>query len=202
MLKSNGYERRMMEIRAVGEDDGKMIIEGYAITFEQPATHQYGDRKFTETIKRGALDHTDMKDVPLKYNHSDNFMIMARTRNKSLVLIVDDIGLKIRAELIDTQSNRDLYKSIQEGLVDKMSFAFTVVVGEDTWTFGDEETTREVNKIEKLYDVSVVDTPFYDSTSIYARSLELLDSEKRKLDSLNELELLKLKTMIKNGGNK
>ena len=44
-----------------------------------------------------------------------------------------------------------------------------------------------------VYDVSVVDTPFYDSTSIYARSLELLDSEERRLDSLNEIELLKLK---------
>lgn len=197
MAKKNDYERRLIEIRAVDNDENKMTIEGYAITFDSPATHQYGSRKFTETIKRGALDNTDMKDVPLRYNHNDNVMIMARTRNKSLRLIVDNKGLKVEADLIDTQSNRDLYKAIKEGLIDKMSFAFRVADGGDKWTFGEDETTREVTNIAKLYDVSVVDTPFYDSTSIYTRSLELLESEERRLESLNEIEVLKLKIKIK-----
>lgn len=197
-MKKNDYEQRLVEFRAVENDEGKMLIEGYAIVYDQPATHQYGQRKFTEVIRKGALDKTDMKDVPLRYNHNDTWLIMARTRNKSLQLIKDDTGLKIQAELLDTQSNRDIYKSIQEGLIDKMSFAFTVADGGDTWTFKDEETIREVNNIDKLYDVSVVDTPFYDSTSIYARSLELLDSEKRRLDSLNEqLKLRKRKLIMK-----
>lgn len=196
-MKKNDYERRLIEIRAVDNNENKMLIEGYAIIFDQPATHTYGKRKFTETIKRGALDKTDMKDVPMRYNHNDSFMIMARTRNKSLVLIVDEKGLLIRAELLDTQSNRDLYKGIQEGLIDKMSFAFTVADGGDTWTFGENETTRNVTNIDKLYDVSVVDTPFYDSTSIYARSLELLENEERQLDSHNEIETLKQKIILK-----
>lgn len=198
-MKKDKAERRLMEIRAL--DGDKMIIEGYAITFDKPATHEYGDRKFTEVIKRGALDKTDMKDVPLRYNHNDTWLIMARTRNKSLQLIVDDIGLKIRAELLDTQSNRDAYKAIQAKLIDKMSFSFRVADGGDKWTFGEKETYREVNNIAKLWDVSVVDTPFYDSTSIYARSLELLESEERRLESLHELELEKLKFKIKFGGN-
>ena len=193
----NKYEQRLVEIRAVDSED-KMLIEGYAITYDQPATHQYGQRKFTEVIRKGALDKTDIKDVPLRYNHNDTWLIMARTRNKSLQLIKDDTGLKIQAELLDTQSNRDIYKSIQEGLVDKMSFAFTVADGGDTWTFKDDESIREVNNIDKLYDVSVVDTPFYDSTSIYARSLELLENEEKRLDSLNEqLKLRKRKMKMK-----
>lgn len=194
----NDFERRLIEIRAVDNTENKMIIEGYAITFNQPATHKYGDQKFTEVIRSGALRKTDMKDVPLRYNHNDTWLIMARTRNKSLQLIVDENGLKIVAELLDTQSNRDIYKSIQEGLIDKMSFAFTVATDGDTWTIKDDETIREVTNIDKLYDVSVVDTPFYDSTSIYARSLELLDSEKRRLDSLHEqLKLRKRKLIMK-----
>lgn len=196
-MKNKEYERRLIEIRAVDNDENKMKVEGYAITFDKPATHQYGSRKFTETIKKGALDKTDMKDVPLRYNHNDNVMIMARTRNKSLRLIVDDKGLKVESELLDTQSNRDLYKGIQEGLIDKMSFAFTVADKGDTWTFGEKETTREVHNIDKLYDVSVVDTPFYESTSICARSLDLLESEEKRLESLNEIEVLKLKIKIK-----
>lgn len=192
----NKPERRLIEIRAVDNDENKMLIEGYAIVFDKPATHQWGSRKFTETIKKGALDKTDMKDVPMRYNHNDNVMIMARTRNKSLKLIKNEKGLKVEADLVDTQSNRDLYKGIQEGLIDKMSFAFTVADGGDKWTFGETETFREVNDIARLYDVSVVDTPFYDSTSIYARSLELLESEERRLESLRKLEALKLKTQI------
>lgn len=197
MSKQAEYERRLVEMRAVENDDDKMLVEGYAIMFDKPATHQYGSRKFTETIKKGALDKTDMKDVPMRYNHNDNVMIMARTRNKSLELTVDEKGLKVEAELLDTQSNRDLYKAIKEGLIDKMSFAFRVADKGDTWTFGEKETTREVNNIARLYDVSVVDTPFYDSTSIYSRSLELLESEEKRLESLHEIELLKEKIKLK-----
>ena len=190
-------ERRLIEIRAVDAEDGVMRIEGYAILYDQPATHQYGSRKFTETIKSGALDNTDMKDVPLRYNHNDNVMIMARTRNKSLKLIKDQKGLKVEADLLDTQSNRDLYKGIKEGLIDKMSFAFAVADKGDNWTYGEKETVREINDIARLYDVSVVDTPFYNSTSIYARSFELLESEEKRLESLREVETLKLKAKIR-----
>lgn len=191
------FERRLIEVRAVESTDDKMIIEGYAITFDKPATHDYGGRKFTETIKKGALDKTDMKDVPMRYNHNDTWLIIARTRNKSLKLIVDDTGLKIEAELLDTQSNRDVYKAIKAKLIDKMSFAFGVAVGGDTWTFGEKETFREVTNIAKLWDVAVVDTPFYDSTSVYTRSFELLESEEKRLESLCELELRKRKLILK-----
>jgi HK97 family phage prohead protease len=194
--ENNQFERRLVEFKAIQNDENKMLIEGYAIVYDSPATHQSGNYKFTETIKRGSLDFTDMKDVPLRYNHNDDVMIMARTRNNSLQLIKDDKGLLIKAELIDTQSNRDIYKCIREGLVDKMSFAFTVEDKGDTWTYGDKETVREVSKIKKLYDVSVVDTPFYDDTSIFARSLELMDINKEQLDSSEQRTLQKLKQQI------
>lgn len=195
-------EQRFIEMRALDNEDGKMIIEGYAITYDQPATHVYGNRKFTEVIKRGALDDTDMEDVPLRYNHNDTWCIMARTRNKSLQLIKDERGLKIVAELIDTQSNRDIYKSIREGLIDKMSFAFTVSDMGDKWEYGDEETVREVTAIRKLYDVSVVDTPFYDTTSVYSRSFELMDNNIEKCTSSLKIKgserNMKLEELLKN----
>ena len=193
---NNKYEQRFANIRAVGIED-KMTIEGYAIVFDQPATHGGGSRKFTETIKSGALDGADMKNVPLRYNHNDNVMVMARTKNNSLRLSVDQKGLLIQADLVDTQSNRDLYTGIEAGLIDKMSFAFTVAEKGDTWSFGDRETVREVLKIERLYDVSVVDAPFYEGTSVYARSLELLDDNKRQVDAAREIALLKEKNRLK-----
>ena len=107
-----------------------------------------------------------MSDVPLKYNHEDSHLVIARTRNHSLELKKDEKGLLIRAELIDTQSKIDIYKSIKAGLIDKMSFAFTV--REDNYDY--DTDTRRILDIDRLYDVSVVDIPFYDSTSVYARN--------------------------------
>lgn len=149
-----------IEARKSDPNDESMIIEGYAITFDEPATHGY-----TEIIDKRALENTDMSDVPLKYNHEDSHLIMARTRNNSLQLNVDEKGLFFHAELIDTQANRDVYKSIQAGLIDKCSFAFTVRGDEYDY----DTDTRTITDIDKLYDVSVVDMPFYDSTSVYAR---------------------------------
>lgn len=176
-------ETRMLnaEFRALDNEENKMIIEGYAITFNSPATH-WG---MTEIISDRALDNCDMTDVPLKYNHDDSHMIMARTRNGSLKLEKDSVGLKIHAELIDTQSNRDIYTAIKAGLLDKMSFAFTTKSEE--YNFDTE--TRTVLEIDKLWDVSVVDVPYYDTTSVFARSLdnsqeyfEAKKEEKRKLE--------------------
>lgn len=179
----NNKETRIAEIRATSEE--KMIIEGYAIKFNEETligSEEYG---FREEIDRSALTGAKMTDVPLKYNHQDNFLVLARTRNKSLELEIDDVGLKIKAELLDTQSNRDIYLMVRNGLLDKMSFAFTVK--SQSWDRSGEIPKRTVKEIDRLYDVSIVDVPAYEGTSVYARSLELLDNETRRLENL-ELE--------------
>lgn len=178
-------EIRLKELRASEPtEDTKMIVEGYAIVFDEPT-----DLGYIEVIERGALDNCDMRDVCLKYNHEDDFLIMARTRNKSLQLEVDEHGLKIRAELIDTSSNRDIYKSIQAGLLDKMSFAF--IVSDASWDTVDGKDVRRIKGIEKLFDVSVVDVPAYDQTEIYARSKSVAEKEQEEYHKL-KLEKEKL----------
>lgn len=187
-------ETRIAEIRAVSEE--KMIIEGYAIKFNEETLIGSEDYGFREIIDPQALSSANMKDVPLKYNHQDNFLVLARTRNKSLELTVDEVGLRIKAELLDTQSNRDIYKMVQNGLLDKMSFAFTVK--SQSWDRTGTIPKRTITEIERLFDVSIVDVPAYEGTSVYARSLELLDDETRRLDNL-ELEKQKriIRTKIK-----
>ena len=181
----------------------KMIIEGYAIVFNQETL--IGDREhgFTEVIDKRSLDGADLEDVPLKYNHTDNRLILARTRNGSLTFQIDDRGLKIRDELIDTQSNRDVYKSIVAGLLDKMSFAFTVK--SQSWDRSGDVPKRTITQIDRLYDVSVVDLPAYEGTSIDAltRSLEIADAEIRALDNvINEQMRLVLRKRLKLKTNK
>jgi len=171
---NNTKEARIVELRA--KDDEKMVIEGYAVVFESLTDLGY----CREIISRDALNDCDMSDVCMKYNHSDELLIMARTRNNSLQLSVDEHGLLVRAELIDTTQNRDLYKMIQSGLLTKMSFAFTVA--EDTYDY--ETDTRRIERIDKLYDVSVVDVPAYEDTEVYARSKEKYEENKKKHEEL------------------
>ena len=197
-------ETRFSSIETRSDDENKkMIVEGYAIVFDEETLIGDEERGFVEVIDKGALASTNMKGVPFKYNHNDVTLILARTRNGSLSLEVDEKGLKIRAELIDTTSNVDIYKSIVAGLLDKMSFAFTVK--SQSWDKSGKLPKRTITGIDRLFDVSVVDLPAYDQTSIQAsaRSLELADAELKALDDAENLERrtvlvkrLKIKTKI------
>ena len=185
----NNKEIRLADVR-FEENEGKMILEGYAIVFEQETLIGDEERGFKEVISRTALTDTFMKDVPLKYNHMDSFLILARTKNKSLVLSVDNIGLKVHAELIDTHSNEDVYKMVRSGLLDKMSFAFTVK--KQSWDRSGKIPVRRIESIDRLYDVSVVDLPAYEGTSIYSRSLDLVETELRALEEADRDEKAKI----------
>ena len=194
-IEKDRIERRTMkvsapegteEVRAEGIEPtaDKMIVEGYAVLFDQPQTYTWGKETYTEIISRNALAGADMKRVVMRYNHNDTVFAMARVKNGSLQLIEDETGLRVRADLIDTQSNRDLYRMIKDGLIDEMSFAFTVAPSGDVWEYSDDYMTvkRTINQIETVYDVSAVDNGFYENTSIYARAFEGADALKKEAE--------------------
>lgn len=181
-----------MQFRA-SENPDEMKIEGYAVVFNSPETYSY-----TEVIDEHALDETDMSDVVLRYNHNDSFMVLARTRNKSLQLNVDEKGLMIDAKLQDDiTDHKNIYNAIKSGLIDKQSFAFSVE--EDEYDY--DTDTRTIKKIGKLYDVSVVDQPFYNATDVsVARSendefltkrKELREEHEKQLEEEKRQEELK-----------
>lgn len=147
-----------MQFRAEPTEDGKMEIKGYAAVFNSPETYGY-----TEVIAPTAFDDADMSDVVLRYNHNDTFMVLARTRNGSLKLDVDSTGLMMDAQLQDDiTDHRNIFNAIKSGLIDKQSFAF--VVAEDDYDY--DTDTRTITKIRKVFDVSVVDQPFYNATDV------------------------------------
>lgn len=175
----NDKEMRNVEFRAT-EEEGKMILEGYPVIFNQETLIGNPEWGWYEVIDKKALDDADLSDVPLKYNHGDAKGILARTRNGSLKLTIDNKGLKMRAELIDTTDNVDIYKCVKSGLLDKMSFAFNVIEDNVEQKAG-ETPRRTITKIGRLFDVAVVDLPAYDQTSIYARSKEIVGERLRNL---------------------
>ena len=187
-----------LQFRAEPTEDSKMEIKGYAAVFNSPETYGY-----TELIAPTAFDEADLSDVVLRYNHEDTFMVLARTRNKSLQLEVDNKGLYMDAVLQDDiQSHKDIFNAIKSGLIDKQSFAF--VVDEDEYDY--DTDTRTITKIGKVFDVSVVDQPFYNATDVsVARSNDneeflVRREELRKQHELKEMLEEKRKALLEKLG--
>ncbi len=197
----NGREYRNMviEIRAADNEE-QMLVEGYATTFNQPYMLYDGKYyKVIEQIAPTAFQECDMADVIMQYNHEGR--VFARNKNGTLSLTVDNVGLKITADLGGTDIGRQLYQEIKGGYTDKMSFSF--VVGEDKReTTEDYENSieivnRTITKIKKIYDVSAVSIPANDLTSISARryadgvigniKAERLERAKKKLKLMLEV---------------
>lgn len=175
------FEVRKAE--GVGEERS-YLVEGYATTFNQPyAIFETEDgTQFFESVNEKAFEGADLRDVIFQYNHDG--MVFARKKNGTLSLEVDEHGLKVVADLSRTADARRMYEAIAEGLIDQMSFAFTVA--KDSY---DKQTrTRTLERIKKVYDVSAVSIPANPSTDISTKRFfdgvieeerqELLEAEK------------------------
>ena len=188
-----------IEKRAEGEDKS-YIVEGYATTFGD--TYElYRDGKYIvmERVDKDAFANTDMSDVVFQFDHEGR--VYARTKNGTVELNVDNIGLHQKTDLSRTSSSRAAYEDIEAGNYYQMSFAFTVTdddYEEEEQDNGDVIVTRTIKEIGKLYDVSAVSFPANPYTSISARTKELCDGEIKKFEAerLHALEIKEMRTRI------
>lgn len=167
--------RSFMEYRA--EDDGN--ITGVPIVFNQ-STDIGG--WFEEVIERGAISEEVLKDVAFFYNHDLNTKPLARTRTGKLKFSIEDDGVHMSANINRERSDaNDLYLAIQDGDIDGMSFMFRIE--DEEWSGLDTDyPKRTIKKIGYVQEVSAVNYPAYEGTSINARSDLLLDGDKKALD--------------------
>ena len=187
-----------LEVRADEQDEAKMIVEGYPVVFDKETYIDCGFDGWYEKIDRKAFANADISDVVLTHNHDEHKEILARTRNKSLEFKFDDKGVFMHAELIDTTTNRDIYKMVKAGLLTEGSFAFTVtddVEEKDK----DGNVHRTITGIGKLFDLAICTRGAYGNlTEIYARSYDLLESKKKdKAEALKRCEILRLRNKNK-----
>ena len=97
------------------------------------------------------------------------------------------------ADLSKSRAAKDMYEEISNGLITKMSWAFTVK--EDSY---DRDThTRTILKVKKVYDVSAVSIPANADTDISARSYFDGVIEREQKERLQRRQqLLKIKLMM------
>lgn len=154
-------------------------IEGIPIVFEQKT--DIGGL-FEETIARGAISEDVLRDVAFFYNHDLYTKPLARTRTNKLRFSIKNDGVHMSARINRERSDaNDLYLAIQDGDIDGMSFMFRVESEE--WTeLETDYPKRRITKIGYVQEVSAVNYPAYEGTSINARTNCFLDRDRKVLD--------------------
>lgn len=200
--------RSFTEYRAEKNEDGSIgKITGVPIVFEQ-ATDIGG--WFEETIARGAISEDVLRDVAFFYNHDLNTKPLARTRTGKLRFSIENDGVHMEADVnLERSDSNDLYIAIRDGDIDGMSFMFRIESEE--WTDLDTDyPKRRITKIGYVQEVSAVNYPAYEGTSINARTNSGVDTDRNALDNARaavvdtteklQLEKIKNENLIKLGG--
>lgn len=163
-------ERRYQsKLKIQKREDGSPVIAGYVAVFDQLSVNLGG---FREKIQRGAFANTiKTDDIRALLNHDPN-NVLGRTKNNTLRLVEDEVGLVMEIDPPDTQTARDLVVSLERGDIDQGSFGFRVNLRGDRWE-EDPNTGTVIRTLldVKLYDVSPVTFPAYPQTSVGLRSL-------------------------------
>ena len=178
-LRTAGKETRVLPVSEFrfNESDGTPKFEGYAAVFNRWSEDLGG---FRERIKPSAFKNAVVNsDVRALFNHDANY-VLGRSTSGTLELKEDSKGLHVSNTPPDTQWARDLMTSVNRGDISQMSFGFTV--GEDEWHEDkDGVVSRTINKIDRLFDISVVTYPAYPDTSVALRSLEKMKGEEKPI---------------------
>ena len=157
IVNNREYRSMVFEVRSADTEDEQMIVEGYATRFNTPyQLYAWDGYEVNEQIDAHAFDDCDMTDTIMQYDHQGR--VFARVSNKTLQLEVDQIGLKVTADLGGTEEGRKLYEEIKGGYTTKMSFGFVVKTDERKSEYDHEYNKtvvlRTITAISKLYDVS------------------------------------------------
>lgn len=195
----NNNSRQGRQLRSTPQqfrtrDDGDdLIIEGYFAVFDSPYVLWDGA---TEIVKPGAFAGCLSGDIRALIDH-DTRLVLGRTKAGTLTLREDARGLygtiKINRDDADAMS---LYARVQRGDVDQCSFGFDIE--EETFVdLGGGQCRWEINKVNPLYEVSVVTYPAYEETAVKARHADLAEIQRRQAETWKT----KMKTRLTGGDN-
>ena len=161
----------------VREEQEKRVIRGYPVLFDE-VTDRAGYYK--EKIARTALDGADMSETVLIVGHNfDN--LLARV-GVNMRMEIDDTGLWFEAELGDTEYDKLIYDRVKRGILDGMSFGFTIIEVSTDY----ETKTDTIERIGKLYEITLTPIPAYPQT--VATAVERDAAHEKELREAQEAE--------------
>ena len=190
-------DRTSREIRSIAsqfetrEENNERIIEGYFAVFNSNYDIAPG---MSESVAPGAFRNTLAGDIRALVNH-DTTLVLGRTTARTLELSEDERGLWGRIRVNPNDSDAvNLYERVKRGDVSQCSFGFDVL--DEETEFREDGSVHWTIKEVKLYEVSCVTFPAYESTNIDARSKQREDILKRKTEEWR----IKMKERLSNHG--
>lgn len=175
--------REVRQFTAPPTLEGNTLV-GYAAVFGSPSRPlMEGGRRFIETIRPGAFRAAlAAHDVKALVGH-DPKALLGRTKSGTLKLMEDERGLRYELSLPNTTRALDLREMIQRGDITGASFGFIVPKGGDVWTRTASGYTRDVHTAD-LMEISLVDDPAYEDTTVAVRHFTELEGVDAAADSL------------------
>jgi HK97 family phage prohead protease len=171
--------------------EGEIRFEGYAALFNSWSEDLGG---FREQVAPGAFTKALVTDdVRALVNHNPD-MVLGRNRSGTLTLTEDERGLHFDVVAPDTQWARDLRESVKRGDINQCSFGFLCL--RDDWRTADGKDERTLLEC-RLFDVSIVTYPAYESTQASARDIYHAHKEARHSAGFSNVATLKRKLDLK-----
>lgn len=124
---------------------------------------------FREVIAHGAFNAVLAKNpsVIACVDHSrETNKVLGTTDSGTLQLRSTDKGLEFTLDIARTSIGMDIIELIKRGDINKMSFAFSLNSGDDSWSNYGKETVRTIKNVSELNDISIVLNPAYRETTV------------------------------------
>jgi HK97 family phage prohead protease len=155
------------------------IIEGYALLFGV----QYDIGEYIETISHRALDGAILSNVKALRDHNASLLLAANDAEEraTLKLEVDNTGLFFRLKLPDTALGAETWELMERKDLMRCSWGFSTYTDGNLWSVKNGRAYREVRKVSRVYDVSLVTYPANPDTEAWIRP----DLRSEELDSMN-----------------
>jgi HK97 family phage prohead protease len=175
-----------MEIRE--NENGVRTISGYAVKWEMKSEQMGYWTRFREQFKKGAFTESLTNDDQRALWSHNPSQVLGRTKNGTLRLYEDDIGLRFELDLPNTTLGQDTYETIKRGDVDGVSFGFQMQKQE--WDESDPDNIVRSVLQAQLLEISPVAFPAYPDSQVSARSndpYQMHVEERKKMDLRRKL---------------
>lgn len=166
---------------AQGGEPGR-TIEGYAVVFgSESALLVDWCEAYREIIEPGAVTEEDLKGWDIKMTMWHNREKLLARSNKgvgSLRLSVDERGVRYEFEAPDTADGNNALELVRRGDLSGSSFTFSTTPDAVRYEEMEDGTLlRHVDRIGRVYEMTLASDPAYSETSVTAReALGIVDS--------------------------
>jgi len=158
-------EKRSIVSEMTVEDEKRTIV-GYAVKWNE-LSEQLGF--FREKFSKGAFKDSllDKQQMAL-WNHNTD-VVLGSTRNQTLRLSEDEVGLRFEIDLANTTQANDIYELVKRGDINGVSFGFYAEL--EDWEDRSDTAVRTINRAD-LIEISPTPFPAYSQSEVNVRSLE------------------------------